>query len=204
MAHAAMTAEGDNTVLMQKVAKERLPIMHKEDHTYNDKPHLKNNKLFMLLKNREITQFSKLGKILQKTTNDTMFETWMNQESDLVQSCGWSFGERVSAEASLDVIEKNPELAGILEPIVNQYMCDIIEKDAGTFLTLGLLSVDEYKGIVKQSQELCHTMQDQCLNVIEAFGLTDELLSAPIALDWSKFNESNNCGEVCDDVDITK
>jgi len=202
LAHAAMTAEGDNSVLMQKVAKERLPIIAKEDHSLNDKLHLKSNPLFMLLKNRELQQFTKLGKVLSKTTSDTMFETWMNQESDLVQSCGKSYGERLSAEASLDVIEKNPQLAKILDPIVNQYMCDIIEKDAGTFLSLGLLSVEEYDRIVVKSTKLCEELSHQCMNVVEAFGIPDELLSAPIALDWSEFNETDNVGEVNKDVKL--
>ena len=202
LAHAAMTAEGDNSVLMQKVAKERLPLIAKEDHSYNDKLHLKTNKLFLLLKHREMAQFLKLGKVLQGTTSDTMFETWMNQESDLVQSCGKSYGERLSAEATLDLIEKNPELAPILDPIVNQYMCDIIEKDCGTFLSLGLMSIDEYNNIVTRSQKLCEELSGQCMNVIEAFNIPDELLSAPIALDWNKFNSYDNQGEVSDKVDI--
>lgn len=203
LAHAACTAEGDNSVLMQKVAKERLAIIGKEDHSYNDKLHLQNNKLFMLLKSRELLQFKKLGKILSKTTSDTMFETWMNQESDLVQACGKSFGERLSAEATLDTIEKNPQLAKILDPIANQYMCDIIENDAGSFLSLGLISVEEYDNIVVRSQKLCEELSSQCMNVVEAFGIPDELLSAPIALDWSEFNSYNNQGEVNKEVDIT-
>merc|ERR1719219_1649156 len=124
-----------------------------------------------------------------------MFETWMNEESDLVQACGFSFGERVSAEATLDVIHNNPHLAGILTPIAEQFMCSIIENNAGDFLSLGLISIEEYKSIVENSRKQCQDMSDQCLNVIEAFGIPDELLSAPIALDWNEFNSYNNCGE---------
>lgn len=189
---------------MQKVAKERLSIIAREDHSYKNQPHLAENSLFQLLKQREILQFTKLGKILSKTNNETMFETWMNEESDLVQSCGKSFGERLAAEETLNLIQRNPDLATILQPLCDQFICDIIEKDAGTFMSLGLVDRKSFEKILDQSAELSHELGDQCMNIVKAFDIPDELLSAPIALDWSEFNSRDNCGEVTDEVDITR
>jgi acyl-CoA oxidase len=65
LAHAAMTAEGDNSVLMQKVAKERLGVLAKKplvvqkpansslDHT---------DYLLYLVRARELNLFNELGR----------------------------------------------------------------------------------------------------------------------------------------------
>jgi acyl-CoA oxidase len=36
----------------------------------------------------------------------------------------------------------------------------------------------------------------QALPLCQAFGLTDEMISAPIALDWVEYNERDNQGEL--------
>ena len=181
--------------------------MAKEDFSYNHKPYLQNHKLFNLLLKRELMQFKKLGKVLSGTNKDTMFETWMNEESDLIQSCGKSFGERFCAETTIDLIEKtketDPATAEVLNLLLEQYICDIIEKDAGTFLSnLSLISSEEYQEIQGQSRQLAQDLADHALNIVEAFGLSDDLLSAPIANDWSEFNARDNRGEVDEKVDI--
>ena len=64
LAHAAMTAEGDNSVLMQKVAKERLGTLAKNPPKL-EKPSSTNlkdtNYLVYLLKARELNLFNELG-----------------------------------------------------------------------------------------------------------------------------------------------
>ena len=66
LAHAAMTAEGDNSVLMQKVAKERLGILAAEKPKL-EKPSSTNlkdtNYLAYLLRARELNLFNELGKL---------------------------------------------------------------------------------------------------------------------------------------------
>ena len=65
LAHAAMTAEGDNSVLMQKVAKERLGIIAKNPLKV-EKPEssdITDNKyLVYLIQAREEKLFNELGK----------------------------------------------------------------------------------------------------------------------------------------------
>ena len=42
---------------------------------------------------------------------------------------------------------------------------------------------------------LCAEIAPQSLALAEAFGLTDDMISAPIAMDWIKYNEYDNQGE---------
>ena len=66
LAHAAMTAEGDNSVLMQKVAKERLGSLAANPPKL-EKPATRNlkdtNYLMYLLHARELNLFNELGKL---------------------------------------------------------------------------------------------------------------------------------------------
>jgi acyl-CoA oxidase len=64
LAHAAMTAEGDNSVLMQKVAKERLGVLAKQPLVVK-KPANRSldsmDYLLYLVRARELNLFNELG-----------------------------------------------------------------------------------------------------------------------------------------------
>merc|ERR1712214_26079 len=89
LAHAAMTAEGDNSVLMQKVAKERLGELMKSPPKMRNKPaspDLTNaDFLLYLLQAREMKLFRELGEKMAKAGREGTFKTWMLEESDLIQ-----------------------------------------------------------------------------------------------------------------------
>lgn len=44
--------------------------------------------------------------------------------------------------------------------------------------------------------ELCRELGPQSLAICSAFGMTDEMLSAPIANNWVVYNEGDNQGEL--------
>ena len=50
--------------------------------------------------------------------------------------------------------------------------------------------------IKAHSAELCVQLGPQSLSICESFGITDTILSAPIALDWVGYNSHNNQGEL--------
>merc|ERR1711920_1175146 len=120
-AHAGMTAEGDNSVLMQKVAKEHMGLFkpHKDTPPANldleDVDHIE-----YLLKARENLQYSELTKKLapamvytkvgksmpgilkpfgDKLQEKGIFNTWMLKEQDLIQAFAKSYADRVICEA---------------------------------------------------------------------------------------------------------
>lgn len=95
LAHAAMTAEGDNSVLTQKVSKELLaavekkkvvyPVIDYKDSQNWDLSKLEN--LLKLVKLREILQVQALSKHMQSklSKGSKLFDVWMKEESDLIQ-----------------------------------------------------------------------------------------------------------------------
>ena len=96
-----MTAEGDNSVLMQKVAKERLAQLMKSRTKMPEAPANKDlsNQEFLLylLSTRELKQYWELGEKMVKAGKDGTFNTWMLEESDLIQGAARAYGDNLIA-----------------------------------------------------------------------------------------------------------
>jgi len=200
LAHAAMTAEGDNSVLMQKVAKEHLvwlsknpPTMIKASSTSLSDP----TYLHSLLQKREIKLFTTLGKKMAAAGKAGTYSSWMFEESDLIQHAGQAFADRLIADRmSLAVAEADEEMKPILNLINTLYLASIMEKNISWFVINGILkneNINQLKGI---SADLCAQLGPQALAICESFGITDTMLSAPIALDWVGYNSYDNQGEL--------
>ena len=54
------------------------------------------------------------------------------------------------------------------------------------------------------NRKLCAEIAPLSMDLIDAFGLPEEVLAAPIASDWVKYNEVNNQGELSDKSDFMK
>lgn len=207
--HASLTAEGDNRVLMQKVAKERLTSYKKADlmkiwlsskfsTSILSRPNLNSiDYLHGLLKKREDLLFMELGSTMAKAGRPKLFETWMYKSSDLVQHAAHAYGERLVSEVCLKTTKNaDPSLQDILSKLHQLYAITIIERNLGWFLSQGLIPKWAGKKIGEVACELCRDIAPQSLALTDAFALTDDMLSAPIALDWIKYNEYDNQGEL--------
>jgi acyl-CoA oxidase len=83
LAHAAMTAEGDNSVLMQKVAKERLGILAKQplqvqrpaSSSIEDTEYL-----LYLIRSRELNLFNELGRKMLFIFSSILFLSQLSEE----------------------------------------------------------------------------------------------------------------------------
>merc|ERR1719423_335381 len=130
LAHAAMTAEGDNSVLMQKVAKERLAVFKPTKLTPPGPADLESlSYLHYLLRFRENKLFGDLGMKLMKAGKAGMFDTWMMQESDAVQASARSFAERFISECFQATIDSSQEsLHPILGQLYQLYLVNLVEK----------------------------------------------------------------------------
>ena len=201
-AHAGLTAEGDNSVLMQKVAKERLELLMRNPPEFPEEPQVQDIKLqsylHQLMVRRELLLFTSLGeRLMMATGKKGLFDTWMYQESDLVQGAARAFGERVVSEAFAQGIkDADKSLQPILAQLYKLYLLNIVEKDLGNFIVLGLLTPEMAAEVAPTVRELCRQLAPQSLALCDAFDIPDYMLSAPIALDWVKFNEGDNHGEV--------
>lgn len=197
LAHAAMTAEGDNSVLMQKVAKERLAVFkpHKIEDQAEDLSSI--DYLHHLLLKRENTMFMSLGQKMQAAGKEGVFDTWMYQENDLIQGAARSFGERLVSERFAEVIKQaDPSLKPILTQLYHLYLVDIMEKNLGWFTVTKTMSIETGSKVSDTAVELCRQISPQSLALCEAFDITDTMLSAPIALDWVDYNVGDNQGEI--------
>merc|ERR1711992_297485 len=200
LAHAAMTAEGDNSVLMQKVAKEHLGFLMKNppklekpaSGSVSDQAYL-----HYLLKAREAKIYTELGTKMAKAGKAGTYDSWMFEESDLIQHAGKAFGERLIADrfaVTLETCDKS------LEPILSQlfslYLSSIVEKNLSWFVIQGILPARDISAVKEHSAQLCADLGTQSLAICESFGITDTMLSAPIALDWVGYNSYDNQGEL--------
>merc|ERR1712079_92667 len=200
LAHAAMTAEGDNSVLMQKVAKEHLgwlsknpPTMIKANSTSLSDP----TYLHSLLQKREIKLFTTLGKKMAAAGKAGTYSSWMFEESDLIQHAAKSFADRLIADRmSLAVEEADEEMKPILNLINTLYLATIREKNISWFVISGILKNEDINQMKSISADLCAQLGPQALAICESFGITDTMLSAPIALDWVGYNSYDNQGEL--------
>merc|ERR1719166_567515 len=200
LAHAAMTAEGDNSVLMQKVAKEHLGYLSK-DPIKLEKPSSTSvsdqSYLHYLLKVRESKIYTELGTKMAEAGKAGTYSSWMFEESDLIQHAAKSFADRLIADRmSLAVEEADEEMKPILNLINTLYMATIMEKNISWFVISGILKNEDTNQMKSISADLCAQLGPQALAICESFGITDTMLSAPIALDWVGYNSYDNQGEL--------
>jgi acyl-CoA oxidase len=215
--HAGITAEGDNRVLMQKIAKELLGIADKKqigkemltsklpsvfrraidgtlmgnlsDHQF----------LLRLFKVRESHLLAELAlKITSsKKQGKSLFETWMYEESDAIQGLAQAYAERVIFEACLEVLQT---CDANLKPMLRQLFClsaiDWIEKDLGWFVSTGVLSPSQGIKVPTYARKLCEVIAPNAIALVDAFGIPEHMRYAPIAGDWKKYNETDNFGEL--------
>lgn len=199
LSHACITAEGDNSVLMQKVAKERL-TMFKPSGVKLPSAEVDFNcldYLSYLLAKREDLLFTMLGKKMMATGKEKIFDTWMLESSDLVQHSARAFGERLVSERVVSSINNaDSSLKDILHKLHHLYAVTVVSRDLAWYLTNGLVPVDKAQELADVSARLCKEIAPESMALCDSFGLTDNMISAPIALDWIKYNEYDNQGEL--------
>ncbi len=92
--------------------------------------------------------------------------------------------ERVVLESFADGVKHraDSDLKAVLEPMVDLFALHAIERDRGWFLEHGYLEPSKAKAIRKLVNKLCREVRDQAVPLVDAFGIPDALLAAPIAI----------------------
>jgi acyl-CoA oxidase len=92
--------------------------------------------------------------------------------------------ERVVLESFVAAIDRcdDPAVADILGKVCDLYALSTIEKDRGWFLEHGRLSAQRAKAIISAVNDLCGELRPHAGLLVDAFGIPDEALAAPIAL----------------------
>lgn len=193
-AHAGMTAEGDNRVLMQKVTKETMAFYakgkylppkqeQKIDFTsidFSQTSSLQLQQLIALFVAREMTQFKLLDQRMSakmKKDAKSIFDVWMLEESDLVQSAANAHGDRVvliaNAQACADYAQKNAadkETQSVLVSLCRLFALRRLELDIQYLLTSQLLQVKQAEQISDGIRALCKELAVHSLALVKAFG----------------------------------
>ena len=215
--HAGITAEGDNRVLMQKIAKELLGRVDKSEiakqkvltlipgflkrmiqgtgmGSLSDPKYL-----LRLLKARESHLISELAIRLnnKKKQGKSLYEAWMFEESDTIQALSQAYADRVIFEASMDALKNcDNDLKPILEKLFLLSACDWILQDLGWFVTNKIISNKTAGALPSYNRMLCAALGPHAVSLIDSFGIPDHMRHAPIAGDWAKYNEIDNFGEL--------
>jgi len=154
--------------------------------------------LHHLLLRREDALFMEIGGEMKRAGKDGLFAAWMYSQSDLVQAAAVAYAERLASEQFLNVISKaDADLRSVLDRLYRLYAVDCIERALGWYaLSDAGMPRDMAKAIPAEARRLCHELAPEAIGLAEAFGLTDAMLSAPIAGDWIGYNQYDNRGEV--------
>ena len=218
-AHAGLTAEGDNRVLMQKVAKELLAMTDKMDlvkgMAISYLPAIARRAIdgtvtgdmrdagfqLNLLEAREKAILSTLAGKLNagKKAGTSLFDTWMLQESDTVQGVANAFAERVVLERVIATTESCDEgLRPMLNLLRSLFVLSRVEADLGWFLSEEVLTPRQGRAVSETLRDLCREVAPHALKLCDAFGIADHMLHSPITGDWVEYNAFDNKGELLD------
>src|SRR5580700_7372670 len=206
------TFEGDNTVLMQLVAKNLLGEL--KDQLKEMRP---GRIVRFFLDQRLKALKRKFGGVA--TDSDSMLTPehqlshFRFRESTLLLRCGETF-RRMTRPKAMDAYsafsQLQPELLELAEAYAERQVLESflqgiaaisdqtlqrplrklgdlfalyhLEKHKGWFLENGFMSGKKSKAITKHVTRLCAEMRPDAVGLVDAFGIPDECLSAPIAL----------------------
>jgi len=213
IAHAALTAEGDNRVLMVKIVKDMitrikklgksLPMMKrcpfrdikKQDNIVNLEI------LLDLLKFREIMLYTQLdndNKKLIQQEKKTPYQALMHETSDVMQDLAQAYGERNCLEYCIANLPKLKNKAN-LEIMTKVYLlfgAEIINRDLTFYILQGVLSQKALKSLTPIRHQLIKDIALQASDLLDCLNIPKHALYAPIAKDYVKYNASKNMGEV--------
>ena len=220
-AHAGITAEGDNVVMQQKVAKEILDEFAKLTKTtssiklgfemmrdtmsfssYHFADLTTPVNINKLLKNREDVLKYTLAFKLRGIKGEKLYDEWMHNQSNLIQDLAVAFSHRVTSEQFLKVLDGSgvggsmcpDEVKPVLTDLYKLYgMCEI-KRDAAFYLTRNFMSNKQYNHIDTSIQQLCKSLSSQADKLTTSFGIV--MHHSPMVTGLEKYNETENNGEL--------
>lgn len=194
-----VTFEGDNTVMMQQVSRACLedkqltgvaPTAPSARLASLPAGPLSNDVLTGLLRFREHALTYKLAGAMTGANAADAFDANL----DTAVAIGWAYTERFCLENFTKEAGKAdpPQLRPVLALLSSLYGMTRIEKDLAFFLTAGVINAQDASSLRDRIHAAFGVLVADdgrlALDLVEAFGIPDHLLQAPIALDWRTFN----------------
>ncbi len=111
------------------------------------------------------------------------YEAFVECQSHLV-TLALAHVERVVLEQFLKTVDQTDSgLSKTLKQLCDLFALSRIENDRGWFLENGYVEGNKAKAIRNQVDQLCTELKDDAVHLVNAFGIPDHLLAAPIALE---------------------
>lgn len=210
-AHAGITAEGDNRVLIQKVAKELTTDIAKGKIEHPKMTMCPKNQIPKLdrLDNLEVIsnllayrQTSLVTKLINSMQTKIMeqgkplFDVWMYQESDLIQHCGISFGDNYCYDVSFEHLKKGDFGATntpVMTDLIIMYGLNLIEANLAWYLSEGVVSAEAGKKFEEVRSKIVKKIAPYAIDICDSFEIFPEW--APIISGYEAYNSKPNFGE---------
>ncbi|KAG8720356.1 hypothetical protein FRC08_000454 [Ceratobasidium sp. 394] len=211
--HAGITAEGDNAVLTQKVAKELLAAIDNGSYklTIHDPSQAKQwdiardvEACVKLMQLRETILAQKLQKDLAglMKSGKSLYEAWMFHLSDTIQATAVAYGERVCADEMLRLVKSTSGgTSKILRTLLHTSLLQILTSTP-TLLALSIITPEQHTAARAALETLIREeLGPQALWVVESWGLPGQVTRETPAASvgeggWDGFNVGDNRGEV--------
>jgi acyl-CoA oxidase len=112
------------------------------------------------------------------------FAVFNNAQDHLVATAR-AHVEREVLELFTEAIEACEDEAarGLLDGVCDLYALGAIERDRAWFQEHGRMSSSRAKALTRTVNDLCAELREHALTLVEAFGIPDEVLAAPIAFE---------------------
>ena len=124
-----------------------------------------------------------------------LFDAWMSKLSDEIQLTSRCYGEMICVNSICEGRKSNFSM-DIIKDTARLYALTIL-KDNLAWNMMNELLTKEQASMVAKAWSLAVSEFDQLAETwIEAFMIPEELIHAPIARDWVRYNQYDNFGEV--------
>ena len=122
----------------------------------------------------------------------------MKEESDLIQAVARSYGESICLQQFIKATQslKAGKAQDLLVRLARLYALSSIQRDLAWFLADGVISVASVSAFEGVYDAAVAAVAPVAMDAIAAFNVREEMIHAPIAEDWIKYNTFNNQGEL--------
>ena len=93
-------------------------------------------------------------------------------------------------------IDNNADVAVALDLVYRLHAVNTIQNNLPSLMIANVISTENAAQVKAEFNNLSTQVAAISPELIGAFGIPEELLSAPIARDWQEFNQYDNRGEV--------
>jgi len=209
--HSGMVAEGDNSVLMQKVAKELMTSIQMGEYSFGEtkKPMVEMGNLedisdienlVDLIRIREFEVANELANVTQdKMFNQkkNIYDIWMKENNDNVQETAFAFGDRIVAELCVNQMKKFPdEVFNVLQVLIRLHLMNTVQKHLSWYIIRGAIGRKAGERLGVEIRDSFKVLHPWTLKIVNSFGIPEHLLTSPIAQDYVDYNSRPNQGEL--------